>query len=206
MKLRRGHPDDIDAMLALKRALTFDGSTAGGFLLGTDADGYRQRLDEGRVWVLLDHDRLVGLAIVLEDAAFRRSDVWERRADVVWTEDVAPFLTQRLGYYDQLGVQRGPYRRWGAALAFTAVADLMRYVDHLVTATVSEPVCNLAAVPYIQRLGGRRVGRLDEVYDPFGPLVSDLWLVENTAYTGRIDRPSGMAERWLLDIANEVLS
>lgn len=205
MRLRRGTPHDIDAMLALKRSLTFDGSTAGGFLLGTDADGYRQRLDDGRVWVLLDDDRLVGLAIVLADAAFRRSDVWERREHVQWTEDVAPFLAQRLGYYDQLGVQRGPYRRWGAALAFTAVADLMDHVDHLVTATVSKPVSNLAAVPYIERLGGRRVGHLDEVYDPFGPLVSDLWLVEKAAYVRRIDNPVGAAERWLLDVAAQVM-
>ncbi|MCA9571915.1 MAG: hypothetical protein KC656_28955 [Myxococcales bacterium] len=204
MRIRRAGLSDVPGMLALKRALTFDGSTAGGFLLGTDAEGYRQRVADGEVWVL-DDARIVGLAIVLPDGPFRCSDLWERRADVRWEEDVEALAAGTLAYYDQLGVARGPYRRWGAALALTATLRVMETADQLVTATVQAPVCNLAAVPYIPRLGGRRVGRIDEVYPDFGPLVSDIWAIGRDGYDARLHAPVGLAERWLVDVAREAV-
>lgn len=204
MRIRRAHAGDVPGILALRDALAY-GDGRGGFLLGTDAEGYRQRLADGLGFVLED-DGVAGLALVLPDAAFRRSDVWQRREAVQWLEDPAPFVAQRLGYYDQLGVARGPYRRWGAALALTAAFAVMEQVDHLVTTTVASPICNLAAVPYIERLGGRRVGHIDEVYPEVGPLVSDLWLVEGDAFRARVAAPVGLAERWLVARAREALT
>ena len=76
--------------------------------------------------------------------------------------------------------------------------DVLEHHHHLVTATVSEPILNLAAVPWLQRLGARRVGRLDETYEGLGALVSDIWLLSRQQLVARCHAPRGDAERWVL--------
>ncbi|MCP4498488.1 MAG: hypothetical protein GY822_00780 [Deltaproteobacteria bacterium] len=61
--------------------------SSGGFLLATEAAGYRQRITEGEVWVM-DDGEVQGSAIVLPDAAFRKSEVWTRRHHVKWTSEM----------------------------------------------------------------------------------------------------------------------
>jgi hypothetical protein len=62
-------------------------------------------------------------------------------------------------------------------------------------------VLNLAAVPLLTRAGARQVGRIDEVYPDFGPLVSDVWLLDREDLDARLARPEGLAERWVRDAA-----
>lgn len=205
MRIRRARADDVPGMLELKRSLTFDGSVEGGFLLGSDATGYHERLRDGLTWVLVEDDVVHGLAVVLADETFRESEIWQRRDAVEWSEEASALFSSRLGYYDQLGVRCGSSARWGAALALAAAADLMRHVDHLVTTTVAAPVCNLAAVPLIERIGGRKIGHIDEHYEDFGPLVSDLWLVHGSAFAERMSKPRTRAEAWLIERAMEAL-
>ena len=205
MKIRRGRSSDIEGMLALKASLTFsetDGqSTRGGFLLGTDAAGYQLRIDHGLTWVL-DDGEVKGFAIVLPDAAFRVSEVWQRRDQVRWHTDRSRFENAQLGYYDQLAVTRGNGRRYASALALTALVELMdQGAEYLVTATVSEPVKNLAAVPYLERLGGHVVGRLDEHYPEVGPLISDIWIVPRSGYISWLKGASRVSEVWIRDLA-----
>jgi len=207
MKIRMACESDIDAMLAIKNELRFqetERSTSGGFLLGTDAQGYRERIATASTWVL-DDGEVQGFAIVMPDATFRRSEVWARREAVCWDGiDLAAMEQESLCYFDQLAVRRGGFglKKWGAALALRAVVEVVNQGhSQLVTATVSEPVLNLAAVPYLKRLGGRCVGRLDEFYDVIGPLVSDIWLVSRESLSSRLRSPRGLAERWVCDAA-----
>jgi hypothetical protein len=211
MRIRRAVATDVPALLEVKQSLRFDQatgtSTRGGFLLGTDAAGYRQRMADGNVWVLEDQ-RVVGFAIVLPDAGFRGSEVWRRRDAVRWTgADADTLAGGRLCYYDQLAVQRLGFRvkRWGAALALTALRDVLDGHDHVVTGTVYEPIRNLAAVPYLQRVGGRVVGRLDEHEPSIGRLRTDIWLVDRADVTARVRAPVGRAERWVVDAATDAL-
>ena len=38
------------------------------------------------------------------------------------------------------------------------------------------------AVPFLERAGGRRIGRLDEEFPVIGALVSEIWIVERQGY------------------------
>ncbi len=212
MRIRRATGADVAALLDIKQSLRFEApearSTRGGFLLGTDAAGYRQRLADGRVWVL-DDGEVVGFAIVLPDAGFRSSEVWRRRDAVRWhTTDPAMLSAARLCYYDQLAVRRLGFRvkRWGAALALTALLDVLPEHDHLVTGTVHAPVLNLAAVPYLERVRGHIAGRLDEVDPVVGPILTDIWLVERRAVQARLLAPVGRAERAVIAAARDALT
>ena len=206
-RLRPARPADVPEMLAVKAALRFTdaGSGArGGFLLGSDAEGYLQRIAVGSAWVLegAAPGRLEGFAIVLPDAVFRASEVWQRRAAVCWSgADPEVLSAHRLCYYDQLAVRRGRFglRRWSAALAMTALAAILDEHDFLVTSTVRAPVRNLAAVGFIERLGGRVVGQLDEHYPDVGALVSDIWLVERGGVRAYLREPGSLAGQWMAD-------
>lgn len=227
MRLRRGQAADVPAMLELKAQLRFQAgigrSTRGGFLLGSTEAGYKQRLRDGRVWVLDDptaphptdspstdsppmHGRVEGFAIVLPDAAFKASELWQRRGQMEGTVDVAAFEAMKLGYFDQLAVRPGASRRYSAALALTAMMDLMQTgVDAMITATVVEPVVNLAAVPFVQRMGGVCVGRLDEHTPEVGPLVSEIWVVPRAGYTAWVEGAPGRGAAWIRGLAAAAL-
>ena len=209
MNIRRGRAADVPAMLALKAQLRFQEgearTTRGGFLLGSSEAGYRQRLRDGLVWVLED-TQLQGFAIVLPDAAFKCSELWQRRQHVAGPVDVSAYEAMSLGYFDQLAVRPGASRRYSAALALTAMIDLMRTgADAMITATVVEPVVNLAAVPFVQRMGGVCVGRLDEHTPEVGPLVSEIWLVSRAGYEGWLNGAPGRGAAWIRQLAMAAL-
>lgn len=188
MNIRRATPRDVPGMLALKNALQITAPSCdhtgkthrGGFLLGSDATGYAQRISGGDTWVLEHEGTVVGFSITLPDALFRASEVWEHRVNVSWREDPAPLESATLTYFDQLALSpTHGARRYGTDLAITSLLSALESgMEFLVTTTVRHPVRNLAAVPFLERLGGRVVGVLDEVYPSFGPLVSDLWIAE----------------------------
>lgn len=205
--VRRADVHDVDGVLALRERLAFSGSRQGGFLLGTDRAGYLQLLSGPHVWVLEDRGTVVGLAVVLDDAAFRNSDVFERRHQVDWHDDMTMerFVDRTLAYYEQLGVDRGRYRKWGAVLAFTALLDAIQTAEAVVTTTVQQPVCNEAAIPYIRRVGGVKLGRIDEVYPDIGELVSDLWLIDAQAVRDRLAGVSRPGETWIARAAEQAV-
>jgi hypothetical protein len=200
--LRRAELADIPAMLALKAALGVDrvGADAAraGFLLGSDAAGYAARI-AGASCFVVGGGELVGFAIALPDAAFRASDVWARRAAVAWDMDPGPLLERPIAYVDQLAVRgAGPEaRRWGAAVALRAALDALRPDGALVATTVEAPLLNLAAVPYLRRVGARRYGTIDEVYPGVGPVRSAVWAAPAEAVYARVDAPRGLAEAWV---------
>jgi len=181
MNIRPATFSDIEEMLALKSQLRFteqDGtSTKGGFLLGTDAAGYRNRIAQQLTWVI-DDNGIKGFSIVLPDQALRASEIWSRRHQIEWTIDPTHIETSTLGYYDQLAVLPGPWRSFVPILTIVNVLDFLKTKpNYLISSTVRKPVTNLAAVPYLKILGGQQVGIIDEFDSSIGQLVSDIWLI-----------------------------
>ncbi len=194
--VRRGEPEDLGALLAIKGALPMPrdpGTTRrGGFLLGNDPGYYADMLALGQVWVL-EHDEPVGFALVLADPLLRASPLWERRSTIEWTEDFdpEPWFAHPIAYFDQLAVlSRVQLRYWGAALALRALAELLLVQRHalVLTTTVIEPIVNAAALPYLSRVGGRRVGRLAERYPGAGEIVSAVHVIEAQRCRAELDR------------------
>lgn len=190
--MRRATPDDLDVVLAIKRALPMPRNVAltrqGGFLIGSDAAGYARLLALGQGWLLEVDARAVGFALTLTDPVLRASPLWSRRDAIQWAPDFdpTPWLDRKIGYFDQLALLPGYRERyWGAALALRALAELVLELDHalVLTTTVIEPLVNAAALPLLARVGAREVGRLDEHPDEVGPIVSAIHAIEATRAT-----------------------
>lgn len=193
-QLRRATPADLDAVLAIKRALPMPRSgpehgetTSGGFLLGSDASTYAELLAVARLWLLEIDGAPVGFSVTLDDPVLRASPVWARQAQIEWQHDFDPVgaLGRRIGYFDQLAVlPRLRSRYWGAALALRALAELFEDEAHelVLTTTVLEPIINRAALPYLARVGARTVGRLAERYEGVGHIVSAIHAIEAVRY------------------------
>lgn len=207
MILRPARPADIPAMLALKRALALrvlgGAGARGGFLLGSDAAGYAELIARARCWVAVEGGELLGFVIVWPDAVFRASEVWARRDRVDWVEPPGDLLDRPIAYVDQLAVRAGGprSRRWGAALALRAILETLEEGGVLVATTVEVPVVNRAALPYLRRVGGRRLGQIDEVYPEVGAIRSAIWAALADQVYARVASPRGLAEAWVVDAA-----
>ncbi len=186
-RLRRGGPDDLHSLLAIKRALPMPHGRArtnsGGFLLGADEAGYARLLAVGQTWLLEFEGAAVGFALTLADPVLRASPLWNRREAIRWADDFdpEPWLSGPIGYFDQLALLPGYRERyWGAALGLRALIELVVDQGHalVLTTTVVEPIINGAALPLLARVGGREVGRLAELYPEVGSVVSAVHAIE----------------------------
>ena len=192
--VRLAEPSDLDGLVALREARAWRAdappTAAGGFLLGSDREHYRDHVAHGRVMVTpAAAGGLDAFSVVLDDAAFRASDLWERRrhADVP-AELVARFEHVRLAYYDQLVARPG--RAWASTrLAFHHVVEAIRRHDAMLATTVVAPVVNAAALPFLREIGFELVGHVDETYPRIGRLRSALYLLTRDAFERRVARP-----------------
>jgi hypothetical protein len=193
MRIRRARPGDIDAMLAIKKALAMPvdpGATtsAGGFLLGASHEGYAMLLSAANVLLLEDarSNIIAGLAVTIPDALLRQSDIWARRGMIVPEGDGRgsdfweSIESSSIGYFDQLAVlPDARYRLFAPALAMAAFTDLVRSGHHDIFATiVREPVRNIAAVALLEGVGGTPVGSIDELYPEVGRIVSTVYHID----------------------------
>ncbi|MFN8348547.1 MAG: hypothetical protein U0X91_26330 [Spirosomataceae bacterium] len=180
--IRKAVPEDAWAMVAIKNQLPLnfaDGSvSAGGFLLGTDAATYRNYIEEAYCLVAEADGAVVGFGIVFPDALLRTSDVWQKRYEVDWLIDLAVYEPHPLCYFEQLAFLKG-HKRAVLVLAYNLVKWLfdLGYAA-LFTTTVNKPILNLAAVPFIEAVAGKKVGNIDEVYPVVGQINSDIYLIE----------------------------
>jgi hypothetical protein len=192
--VRPGEPADLDGLVALREARAWradaPSGAPGGFLLGSDRETYRDHVAHGRVMVTpAVGGGLDAFSVVLDDDAFRASDLWERRrhADVP-AALVARFEDARLAYFDQLVARPG--RAWASTrLAFHHVVDAMRRHDAMLATTVVAPVVNGAALPFLREIGFEVVGHVDENYPRIGRLRSALHLLTREAFEQRVARP-----------------
>ena len=143
---------------------------------------------------------------MLPDQALRASEIWSRRNEVQWTIDPTPIEQSKLGYYDQLAVLPGPWRSFAPIIAIVSIMDFMRQQpDYVISSTVIKPVTNLAAVPYLQFLGGKQVGVLDEVDPVVGQLVSDIWIASRKTIERFLNTPPSPAIGNYVQHAKELL-
>jgi hypothetical protein len=195
--VRHAELGDLDRLVALREARAWRDDAPpgapGGFLLGSEREQYRAHLERGHMMVsMADDDGIDAFSVVLDDAAFRASGLWELRGHAeVEAELVARFDGARLAYFDQL-VGR-PGRGWASArLAFTHVVDAMRRHDALLATTVVEPVVNRAALPFLREFGFGVIGHVDETYPRIGRLRSALHLLTRDAFERRMARPDAL--------------
>jgi ribosomal protein S18 acetylase RimI-like enzyme len=181
VELRRGGPDDVEDMLAIKRALPMSregpSTRRGGFILGTDLAGYHQLVTVGRVWLLRLEGRTVGYSTAYPDSVLRASELWSRRERIDWDGfDPGTIIDHPVALLDQLAVLPGSRPRfYGTALALRTMLDLLGDHRNVLTTVVHAPVRNVAALAFVHRLGGRLVGELGEHYPEVGEIRSGLY-------------------------------
>lgn len=181
-KIRKARIEDAEAFIAIKDQLSFqksDGSsTKGGFLLGTDLNTYRKYIRESLCYVAEVDEKVVGFGIVIHNEQMRASDIWTRRHQAKWTIDIDEYEQNNLCYFEQLAFLPG-YRSLVVLLAYQmAKESLDSGAEFMFTTTVQKPIINLAAVPFILSVEGKKVGQIDEVYPIVGQILSDIYLVD----------------------------
>lgn len=188
--IRRAERRDIDGIVAVKSRLSMpreeEATSTGGFLLGSSRDWYEAFVDQAFFHVLEDPERgVVGFAIALGDELMRSGEIWGRRSEVEWLEDVSQADAGRVAYFEQLAIlPERRYRLYAPSLALAPYRDLIQTGHtHLFATVVRKPIHNKAAIPLLTGIGARLVGRIEEEYDGVGRLVSDIYMV-------CIDRPS----------------
>jgi ribosomal protein S18 acetylase RimI-like enzyme len=193
-RLRRATAADLEAIVAIKRSLPMpsgEQTSAGGFLLGSEVEVYRELLEVARVWLLEVEGRPAGFSLTLDDEVLRASPLWARREAIEWEPgfDVEAALGLRIAYFDQLAVLPAVrHRYYGAGLALQALAEQFDEAGHelVLTTTVVEPIVNRAALPYLARVGARRCGRIEEHYAEAGRVVSAIYTIEVDGYREHI--------------------
>ena len=178
---------DVTDFLKIKNQLPLTlsdgGTTTGGFLLGTDEATYQQYVERDYCLVAEKAGEVVGFGIILRDSSLRKSDVWIRREQASWEIDIGSFESRKVCYFEQLAFLNG-HSRDVLRLAY----NLVRWAfdeghTYLFTTTVHKPVVNLAAVPYILRASGKKVGNIDETYPGIGEINSDIYGVASEGFS-----------------------
>lgn len=199
---------DVPALLAVKEALPMPAhdTRSGGFLLGASAERYHLLVAHGLARVLVDHGELVGFAIALPDPLLRASELWQRRTQIAWDPDFDPdrIAAHPVAYFDQIAVLPRA-RAHAAALALRVLVELVLAGHrHVLTTTVVAPIKNLAALPFLARVGARAVGHLAERYPDVGAITSAIHHIDADAFLPRLDAaladPSPALRR-LVDLA-----
>lgn len=184
--IRIAKKKDAKHFIEIKNQLAFEttsGSNSnGGFLLGTDLATYEFYIANGFCLVAEINHKVIGFGIILGDALLRKSDLWQRKDEVNWGIDIGIYENKTIGYIEQLAFLKGN-RRLALKLAYNLAKWVFdKSTDALFTTTVNKPVVNLAALPFIHALSGIKIGELDEFYPSFGPIKSDIHLIESNNF------------------------
>jgi hypothetical protein len=201
--LRRATLADLDALLHIKATLMLPAEpgsdvTSGGFLLGTTRERYAHYIETANVLVLESRRgpsarSLLGFAVTLPDAELRRSDLWERRHGLHFTDPALRALLGALdqiqvGYFEQLAMLPDAPKRYAPALAFAALRELLRSGhDHVLATVVHKPVRNLAPRYFLDMIGAHSVGTITELYPEVGTVTSEVYYL--CAHTSRVFLP-----------------
>lgn len=192
MVLRTARPEDASGMVQVKSRLPMPqgGEAAGGgFLLGTDLQGYRQFIEHDIVHIAEDPELgIVGFAIVLRDATLRASDLWAKRSLIDW-QGMPPEALDHVPicYVEQLAVLPGArFRTYAKHLALRSLAEAMRTHTLACATVVAAPVNNLASRPFLQVAGFQQIGQVEEVYPVVGRISSDIFLLHKADFVARL--------------------
>jgi hypothetical protein len=186
MKIRKATAADASRFLEIKDQLSFrqvDGTTTkGGFLLGTDEATYQQYINKDYCLVAELDGLVVGFGIMLRDESVRASDIWLRRKSACWEIDIDTYENARIAYFEQLAFMKG-YSRTVMKLAYRLLTTgFDGGHEYMFATTVNKPIVNLAAVPYILKASGRKVGNINEYYPLIGEINSDIYMIERNVF------------------------
>ena len=187
VNIRKALPDDVGSLVRIKNRRQLetgrDESSLGGFLLGTDEETYLTYINSSICLVAENPSgSVVGFGIILPDAVLRSSELWLRRESATWSVDLGNYENQNLCYFEQFAFLDG-FKRATVLMSYYIV-KLAFDLGHqtLFASTVTKPVRNLAAVPFLLKLGGLKAGNINEVYPGFGEINSDIYLLEAAAF------------------------
>ena len=192
LKLRRAHVSDAESFFRIKKNLPMPGESnetaRGGFLLGTNIETYRFFIENAVVNVLEKDENIVGFAIILPDSLLRNSEIWQRKDQIRWENfAVEKFEDKPLCYFEQLAVLPNPeYRFFGVALAYLTLKEAFGHHQAMFATIVKEPIFNQASIPFLENIGGKYVGIVDEFLPEFGNLVSQVYFVDREAFNATV--------------------
>lgn len=193
LKLRRAELIDAEQFINVKKSLPMPSdlneTVRGGFLLGTNIETYRFFIENAYVNVLENDGQIVGFAIILPDKLLRNSEIWQRKEEIRWEKfDAEQFEDKPICYFEQLAVlPDSKYRFWGTSLAYLTLSQAFANHEAMFTTVVKEPVFNQAAIPFIENVGGKCVGEVNEVYPEVGKLVSKVYFIEREIFKERTE-------------------
>ncbi len=186
MKIRKATTNDVEDFINVKNQLPFkytDGRTSsGGFLLGTDKETYLKYIINDYCLVAENKSGIVGFGIMLRDESVRKSDVWTKRHQATWEIDIAEYESKKICYFEQLAFLKG-HSRTVMSLAYNLTCWAFEEGhSYFFTTAVKYPVTNLAAVPYILKASGKKIGNIDEIYPVIGQINSDIYMIGATNF------------------------
>lgn len=189
MKIRKAREEDAEYFIEIKNRLSFrnvNGSTTkGGFLLGTNIEKYKEYIVNEIALVAEVNERVVGFGIILNNDSVKKSEIWQKRNAVQWTINIEEYIETPICYFEQLAFIPG-HSRLVIQLCFQIAQIAFEKHTTLFTTTVHAPILNLAAVPYILRTGGTKIGVIQEHYPITGALISDVYMISKTDFETNI--------------------
>lgn len=189
--IRRAARADVPALLEIKAALelSLNAENEGGFLLGTSAETYLEHIAKGEVWVLESSKGVVGFAVIWQNETLKASELFEKRHEATFLSDPGALLHLPIAYFDQLAVLPDPrHRAHGKNLALFALLVGLRSHPLILATTVSAPISNRAALPFLHAAGFETIGSIDEVYPGVGPISSTLHLLNKEVFLEQSQR------------------
>lgn len=186
--LRQAKVIDAEQFLNVKNSLPMPSALSetarGGFLLGTNVETYQFYIENGYVNILEEKGEIVGFAIVLPDILLRNSELWQRKDEIIWDNfDAEQFEGKQICYFEQLAVlPKSKYRFWGVSLAYLTLSQAFESHQAMFTTIVKEPIFNQASIPFLENVGGKCVGEVNEVYPEVGKLISKIYFVERESF------------------------
>ena len=188
--IRRSVLNDALHFISIKNKLSMpldsNTTTQGGFLLGTDLDTYKYYIKEGICYSALSFHEVVGFGIVLPNEVVRKSNLWGRRRAAGWNININEIEQNNIAYFEQLAFLNG-HRKLVLRLAYKmAKVAFEGGAEFILTTTVKEPIKNLASLPFIHVVGGKKIGSIKENYIVVGELVSDIYLISKTAFHQKV--------------------
>lgn len=186
--IRKSVEADASSFVEIKNQLPMlrERGGRGGFLLGTDQATYQSYIKNVYSLSAIHQGGVIGFGIVFQDEVLRKIDLWQKRSQVDWSIDMLELEQKKVCYFEQLAFLSG-HRRQVISLAYNLVDFAFRQGHEvLLTTTVKKPILNLAAVPFIKAVGGKKVGEIDEIYPIVGQIQSDIYLVQAVDFFSKV--------------------
>jgi hypothetical protein len=185
INIREARISDAPSFILIKEQLSFKNingtNTKGGFLLGTNLKEYKNFITNDFCLVAEIENKIIGFGIVLKNESVMKSDIWLKRNQVSWAVDFNKFPIENICYFEQLAFLNN-YSLTVIKLAYKLINMAFENHSVLITTTLNKPILNLAAVPYILKVGGAKIGFVNEIYPEIGPISSDVYLIERSKY------------------------